>query len=193
MHAIARCMILRMSFRTLWFIVAALAAAQASAQQYRWVDEKGRVHYSDTLPPASAKNAQKKNLKGNELGQQPNYQLTQATKSAPVTLYTHADCKDPCQMARDVLNKRGVPFKEVAVVSQQLQDELKRVSGELSVPVLVVGSQVEKTATAQAFNAALDLAGYPPAGVVRPGNQAAPEPPKPAAAAPSAETRPAPR
>jgi glutaredoxin len=169
-----RCMILRMSSRAFLFVLAALAAASASAQQYRWVDEKGRVHYTDTPPPPSAKSAQKKNLKGNELSEQPNYRLMQASKSAPVTLYTHADCKEPCQMARDLLNKRGVPFKEVAVVTPQLLDELKRVSGELGVPVLVVGGQVEKTATAEAFNAALDLAGYPPPGVVRPGSQNAP-------------------
>jgi len=50
-----------------------LAAGTASAQQYRWVDEKGRVHYSDTPPPASAKSSEKKNLKGSELGQQESY------------------------------------------------------------------------------------------------------------------------
>lgn len=173
-----------------------LAATSASAQQYRWVDEKGRVHYSDTPPPPSAKSAQKKNLKGNELGQQPSYELTQAIRNAPVTLYTFPDCKDPCQMARDVLNKRGVPFREKLISNQQMLDELKQVSGGLNVPVLVVGGQVEKTASPQAFNQALDIAGYPPAGVVRPGNQAAPTPPKPApqpsAAAPT-ETPAAPR
>ena len=169
-----------MTARTLVLLVAAVAAASAWAQQYRWVDEKGRVHYTDTPPPPSARSAQKKNLKGNELGQQPSYELTQAMRKAPVTLYTFPECKDPCQMARDVLNKRGVPFKEVLVSNQQMLDELKRVSGGTSVPVLVLGGQVEKTATPQAFNQALDLAGYPAAGVTRPGNQTAPTPPKPA-------------
>ena len=31
------------------------AAATASAQVYRWVDDKGRVHYSNAAPPAGAK------------------------------------------------------------------------------------------------------------------------------------------
>ena len=31
------------------------AAATASAQVYRWVDEKGRVHYSNAAPPAGVK------------------------------------------------------------------------------------------------------------------------------------------
>jgi glutaredoxin len=189
-------MILRMTTRTLVLVVAAMAAASAWAQQYRWVDEKGRVHYTDTPPPPSAKSAQKKNLKGNELGQQPSYELTQAIRNAPVTLYTFPDCKDPCQMARDVLNKRGVPFREKLISNQQMLDELKQVSGGLNVPVMVVGSQVEKTASPQAFNQALDIAGYPAAGVVRPGNPkepAAPKPlPQPQPAAP-AETPAAPR
>ena len=35
-----------------------LACAAAQAQQlYRWTDEKGRVHITDTPPPASAKSA----------------------------------------------------------------------------------------------------------------------------------------
>jgi glutaredoxin len=170
-----------------------LAATSASAQQYRWVDEKGRVHYTDTPPPPSAKSAQKKNLKGNELGQQPSYELTQAMRNAPVTLYTFPDCKDLCQMARDVLNKRGVPFKEKLISNQQMLDELKQVSGGLNVPVLVVGNQVEKTASPQAFNQALDIGGYPAAGAVRPGNQKEPAAPKPPPQAAPAETPATPR
>lgn len=34
----------------LWLLLAALPLA-ASAQAYRWVDEKGQVHYSQTPPP----------------------------------------------------------------------------------------------------------------------------------------------
>ena len=120
-----------MNRKALLLVLAMLAASAAWAQQYRWVDEKGRVHYTDTPPPPSAKSAQKKNLKGNELGQQPSYELTQAIRNAPVTLYTFADCKDLCQMARDVLNRRGVPFKEKLISNQQMLDELKQVSGGL--------------------------------------------------------------
>ena len=160
-----------------------LAASTAWAQQYRWVDEKGHVHYTDTPPPPSAKSAQKKNLKGNELGQQESYEMMQAVRNAPVTLYTFTECQAPCQMARDVLNKRGVPFREKQVSSQQMLDELQKVSGGTNVPVLVVGAQVEKNASPDAFNQALDIAGYPRAGVAKPRNQQAP--PKPAPDAPA--------
>ena len=152
--------------------------APAWAQQYRWVDEKGHVHYTDTPPPPSARSSEKKNLRGNELGQQDSYEMMQAVRSAPVTLYTFTECHAPCQMARDVLNKRGVPFHEKQVANQQMLDELQKVSGGTNVPVLLVGSQVEKNASPEAFNQALDNAGYPRAGIARPRNQQ--PPPKPA-------------
>lgn len=182
-----RCMISGM-FRALLFFL--LVVPLAWAQQYRWVDEKGHVHYTDTPPPPSAKSAQKKNLKGNELGQQESYEMMEAARKAPVTLYTFTECQMPCQMARDVLNKRGVPFREKQVSSQQMLDELQKVSGGTNVPVLVVGTQVEKNASPEAFNQALDIAGYPRAGVARPRNQQAPPKPAPdAAAAPAAPTQ----
>ena len=161
------------------FIVGIALATSALAQQYRWVDEKGRVHYTDTPPPPSAKSAQKKNLKGSELGQQESYEMMQAVRNAPVTLYTFTECQAPCQMARDVLNKRGVPFREKQVSSQQMLDELQKVSGGTNVPVLVVGTQVEKNASPDAFNQALDNAGYPRAGVAKARNQQAPPKPEP--------------
>jgi glutaredoxin len=172
-------MIACVSQRILLLAVVMVMANTAWAQQYRWVDEKGRVHYTDTPPPASAKSAEKKNLKGSELGQQESYEMMQAVRKAPVTLYTFTECQAPCQMARDVLNKRGVPFREKQVSNQQMLDELQKVSGGTNVPVLVVGGQVEKNASPEAFNQALDNAGYPRAGVAKPRNQQAPPKPEP--------------
>jgi glutaredoxin len=155
-------------------VLAALALA-AQAQQYRWVDEKGRVQYTDTLPPASARNVQKKNFKGNAVGTQPSYELDRAVREAPVTLYSHPVCKEACDFARELLNKRGVPFSEVVATDAEKVEALKQVSGGTAVPVLVVGGQVEKTVSAGAYNRALDAAGYPPAGVVPARSAAEPE------------------
>jgi glutaredoxin len=157
-------------------LVIVFAAGIAAAQPYRWIDEKGGVQYTDTLPPAAAKDVQKKQLRDNVIGEQTSYELEKAMRESPVTLYSHTDCKEQCQIPRDTLNKRGIPFREVSVEDQPKQDELKRVSGGINVPVLVVGEQVETTISAEAYDSALDLAGYPRAGVVRPRNQAAPPP-----------------
>jgi glutaredoxin len=149
-------------------IALATACVAAHAQQYRWTDEKGRVQYSDTLPPASARNVEKKNFRGNAVGAQTGFALTRAMHEAPVKLYTHPVCKEPCDFARDVLRRRGVPFSEVVASEPAIAQELKDLSGGDSVPVLVVGPTVVKTVSAEAYNGALDAAGYPPAGVGTP-------------------------
>ena len=177
--------------RALFVLFALLASQAALAQQYRWVDENGGVHYTDTPPPPTAKSGERKKLKGNAVGSQTSYELEQALKTAPVTLYSHPECKDLCQLARDVLNKRGVPFTEVSATDEAKLEQLRRVSGSTRVPVLVVGGQVETSVSADAYSQALDLAGYPRPGVVPARKQAAPaEPPK---AGSSAESVAAPR
>lgn len=149
-------------------------AALAQAQQYRWVDEKGRVQYTDTPPPPSARDVQKKNFRGNSVAAQPGYALTRATREAPVKLYTHPICKEQCQLARDVLNKRGVPYSEIVANAADKVEELKKLSGGSAVPVLVVGERVETTVSAEAYNRALDTAGYPSAAIA-PASGAEPE------------------
>ena len=160
-------------------ILLATAAFAASAQLYRWTDEKGRVHITDTPPPSSAKAVQKKNpgaTPGIE-SQQP-FELTQAMRDFPVTLYTSPSCKAPCASARDALNKRAVPFKEVQVWNNETNDELKRVSGGNDVPTLVVGRSVHRGFEQSAYDALLDSARYPRAGLLRPRAQAAPAAPE---------------
>lgn len=152
----------------------AYAAGTAYAQQYRWVDEKGRVQYTDTPPPSSAKGVQKKDLKVGKGSEVVPYGLASAMKDHPVTLYTHKTCIEPCQYAREVLNKRGVPFKETAVASNKDLADLKTLSGGNSVPVVTVGSRVETSGSEEAINAALDAAGYPGAGILPPRSQSAP-------------------
>lgn len=148
-------------------LLAALTGA-AQAQPYRWIDEKGRVQYTDTLPPPSARNVEKKNLRGNSVGAQEGYAVTRAARVAPVKLYTHPVCKDACDFARGILRRRGVPFSEVVASEPAAAKELIEVSGSDGVPVLVVGSTVEKTVSAEAYNRALDAAGYPSAGIGAP-------------------------
>ena len=168
----------RQSVASLLAAVLAAGAACVQAQQiYRWTDEKGRVHLTDTPPPPSAKGVQKAKPVVSTEGattQQP-FELAQAMKDYPVTLYTSPICKEPCAMARDALNKRGVPFKEVQVWEEDTNNELKRVTGGSDVPALVVGSSVHKGFQQDAFDALLDSARYPRAGILPARNQAAPK------------------
>jgi glutaredoxin len=168
---------------TLLAAVLAAGAASALAQQlYRWTDEKGRTHITDTPPPASAKGVQKQkpavsNTEAPATPAQP-YELAQAVKNFPVVLYTSPICKEPCAQAREALNKRGVPFKEVQVWEEESNNELKRVTGSTEVPALVVGRSVHKGFQQDSFDALLDSARYPRAGILPVRNQAAPKPPE---------------
>lgn len=170
-------------------ILAALlgAAAAASAQMYRWTDERGRVHITDTPPPRTAKNVQSRPAAGyGEAASAPlPYALQRAAKDYPVTLFTAPDCA-PCGEARALLNKRGVPFREVSVVDEQQQAELQQVAGGLSVPTVRVGTRVQKGFESGAYHGLLDSAGYPATGILPPRSQSAPAPQAaPASAAPA--------
>ena len=163
----------------------ALIAGAAIAQQlYRWTDEKGVVHVTDTPPPTGAKNVKKEPVtaaSSSAAAEQLPYEVSVASKNFPVKLYTAPNCKENCDVARAALNKRGVPFTEVSVRDQATNEELKNVVGAAEVPALVVGRTVEKGFEQGTYDALLDSAGYPKAGTVPPRSQAAPPPPQPPA------------
>jgi glutaredoxin len=167
--------------RAIVFLVISLGAAAALAQQmYRWTDEKGRVHVTDTPPPASAKSVRKKAAPAApaDAGAQTPFDVALAMKDYPVSLYTSPVCKEGCQKAREHLNRRGVPFREIQVWNVETAEELKRVSGDDQVPVMLVGNSVQKGFEPGAFDALLDSARYPKAGSVKPRAQAAPGEPE---------------
>jgi glutaredoxin len=138
------------------------AGAALAGNFYRWVDSDGSVHYSDQPPPPSATDVQQIRPGANVIENNPSYVLEQAVKNSPVTLYAN-DCGEVCSKARQLLNKRGVPFTDRNPNQDPDSAEaLKKISGELMVPVLVVGnSQTIKGFEENAWNNALDAAGYP--------------------------------
>jgi hypothetical protein len=142
-------------------------ALAAQAQLYRWTDESGKVHYTDTQPPATARNVEKKGAAraaGAEgAAAQQSYALQQAAKTFPVTIYTSKECGDPCKKGLEHLSKRGVPFTEKVVATQAELDELVKLAGAPRVPVMVVGVSIQKDYDVQSWNEALDTAGYPKA------------------------------
>ncbi|HUK05872.1 MAG TPA: glutaredoxin family protein [Burkholderiales bacterium] len=173
-------MILR-GFLPILGLAALFASTSAQAQmQYRWIDKDGRVQYTDTPPPAWAKDVRKEAAPSDNGGLAPqvSYDLEKAKKDFPVTLYSSPNCKEGCDAVRAALNKRGVPFTEKQVYDVASNDELKRVSGAQEVPTLLVGRSVQRGFEQEAFDALLDSAGYPKAGVLKPLAQKAPPTPE---------------
>lgn len=175
------------------FLIAALliAGTVQAAQLYRWVDDKGRVEWRDTPPPANAKKVERRTVGGSviETTELP-FSVQQAARNFPLTLYV-TDCGEGCTKARAHLNRRGLPFTEKNPQAD-LEAYKKLTSGSLEVPTLFVGRELLKGYEEGAWDSALDNAGYPrsvagarPAAKPAPA-AAAPKPPAPEAAPPSA-------
>ncbi len=160
---------MRMRFLALLLLLPVLAQAQV----YRWVDDRGDVHFSDRVPMSGAKNLQKQSMPATQSSSPPlPYALQLAVRNFPVTLYTSEICKETCARARALLDKRGVPYREVTVADEADLAQLKKLSGDTAVPVMTMGREVYKGFESGAYNEALDSAGYPASSLLPPGVQA---------------------
>ncbi|MEY2632806.1 MAG: hypothetical protein RIR00_1460 [Pseudomonadota bacterium] len=152
-------------------LAGAVMAMPLWADAYRWQDPvSGKVILSDQPPPRAARNVAKV-----ESGDVPedarSFTLRIAAKRHPVVLYTGAECITECQMARDLLKKRGVPFTEKPMQSQEDLNELRNLAGDAFVPSLKVGKEFCRGFIAATYQTLLDKAGYPSA--VLPGERKA--------------------
>lgn len=142
-------------------LAALLYAAGASAQVYKWKDAKGVTHLSDR-PPASVLNKAEVKTPSTEDAATPAlpYELAQAVRNNPVTLYTSSACA-PCDLGRKFLKQRGIPYSEKTVSSADDQQKLKEAGSDGQVPLLVVGRRKLAGFDANGWNDALDAASYP--------------------------------
>ncbi|GAB1392459.1 hypothetical protein MASR1M60_06220 [Rhodocyclaceae bacterium] len=144
--------------------LAFLCAGSVQAQTaYRWVDQDGKVHYSDRVPPKTAREVQERRLNAPAANRELPYAVRQAANNFPVTLYVSPDCGPGCQEGRDYLGKRGIPFSEKTVATNEDLAVLKKLldGGNPGVPTLVVGSKVVRGYLQNDWASLLDAAGYP--------------------------------
>ena len=163
-------------------------SAGSAVAQYKYIGPDGRVVYSDTPPPPAAKLIQKPVALSSPAAANPAstlpFALQQAVKNFPVTIYTTADC-DACTQGRNLLSKRGVPFTEKTVKTQEDMKAFKDATAASQVPVMLVGSSSKQLGFEDgAWNTALSSAGYPP-------NNLLPASYKNPAAAPASPEKPA--
>ena len=167
------------------FPILALACVSAQADFYRWADADGKVHYSDQPPPSNIKRFETIKPAGGKPSDAPlPYELQQAVKNFPVTLYV-SECGDACTRARQLLAKRGIPYIEMDATDPATQEELRPLTaGAIEVPVLRIGQDVLRGFEEGSWNTSLDAVGYPQTAVIPP--RPPTKPVKPAAAAPPA-------
>lgn len=163
-----------------------LCAASAHAQLYRWVGPDGKVTYSDTPPPKTAKQVETKSLTSSSVNTADfPFELAEAVRNSPVTLYTTRDCP-PCEDARQFLNGRGVPYKEKTVNTPEDINLFRQISTDNQLPLLTVGRAKERGYEPGAWRNVLTNAGYPessklPKSYRNPPAEAAAPAPKPVA------------
>jgi len=135
-------------------------ATLAQAELYKSVGPDGRVTYSDTptakAQPVDTRKAPVASVSGTALP----YELALVARAHPVTLYTSDKCP-PCFSARNLLAKRGVPYVEKIVSSNEDIAALAAVAGEARLPLLTIGAVKEQGFEEGIWNRALSAAGYP--------------------------------
>lgn len=163
-------------------------ATGANAQLYKWVAPDGTVSYSDTPPPSTAAKVERKSYSGGSSLADLPYELAQAAKSNPVTLYTAKNCAG-CDQGRQLLNDRGIPFSEKTVNTNDDVERLRKISGNNQLPVLTVGRNKQVGFESGQWGSTLTAAGFPTSNIL-PKSYTNP-PPEPAA--PPAPTKPVPK
>jgi len=139
-----------------------LAAAGVASAQYKIVAPDGHVTYTDKPPTAAQQRAQPGTSTGDGGAASAGfpYETRQAMARYPVTLYAQKGCS-PCDAARQALRARGVPFSEYSVDTNEDGSQLKTRFGELTLPVLTIGTQTVKGFRQPEVDSYLDVAGYP--------------------------------
>jgi glutaredoxin len=171
-----------MTASTICRALALLAAAglpHAAWAQYKVVNADGSVTYTDRPPsianvPRNSQSAPAANRAASapaadstiaavsnlNAGIQLPTELRRVMLRYPVTLYTSPACA-PCELSRQMLQQRGVPYAEKRVSSEDDALAFERLFGGRSVPALTIGIQQLRGYSANDWGAYLDAAGYP--------------------------------
>jgi len=153
--------------RMFWVLGLMIISVLAQAGElYRWVDEKGKVHYGDAPPPVA--DVEKRKFSDAASDSDLPYATRRAQQYFPVTLYVADNCADACARARELLNKRGIPFAEKKLATQEEIDAFKAASGGDNVPALGVGKSFISGFNSTRWHGELDVAGYPKLAPYRP-------------------------
>lgn len=128
------------------------AATVSATKLYKHVDKDGRVTYRDQ-PSADGGATQERVLRNQPQGEQVNL--------PEVVMYVAPGC-DPCELARLYLKHRNVIFTEKDLSNNQaVQEELKKATGVMFVPTILIGKTVLKGFDKTQVDGALDAAGFP--------------------------------
>lgn len=140
--------------------IALLTAAAVQAGVYKWTDESGKTHYTDSPPPgrkAQEVKLQVKSLSGPAVVSK--IQAPAAATRPRIKLFSAVWC-GYCKLAKSHLARRGIAFEELDVEQSATgRDEYRRLDGR-GVPVILVGDQRMDGFDPAALDVMLKNAGY---------------------------------
>lgn len=163
-----------------------LGVTCAHAELYKWVGPDGKVTYSDIPPPPKAAGQVEKKSMGNGAGSVSlPYEVAEVAKNHPVTLFTTNKCQ-ACDDGRALLSRRGIPYTEKTVNSNDDLLKLQQAGGDKELPLMLLGRTKYQGFLGSEWDSALTAVGYPtsnmlPSNYVNPPPQTAaplPEPKK---------------
>lgn len=136
-----------------------LAGKTGAVTIYECVDAEGNRSFQQQPCPPDTASADTRQIYTGPRESGPD--MAAITASAPVVFYSVPTC-EACDLTRNYLNERGIPFREKNVIDDiDLQEELMAKTGELSVPVVFVGNKQISGYNRALLENELDAAGYP--------------------------------
>jgi glutaredoxin len=132
--------------------------SSGSAELYKWVDDKGNIHYGDS-PPAKAdlKEITGKITSFKTVEVEPfKFDSSLVTtgsnsRTKPVIMYSTSWC-GYCKKARQYFTRNSIPFREFDIEkSKKAAREYKKLKGR-GVPVILIGKRRMNGFSANAFD-----------------------------------------
>ncbi len=123
--------------RVLWLVCLMMVVPPLSAEVYKWVDENGLIHYSDSKPENQAFEQVEINA-GSYTG------VSYATLKDDVgkqVIMLSADWCGVCKKAKRYFRRNGIRFTELDIEKSTKGKRLYQKLGARGVPVILVGRE----------------------------------------------------
>lgn len=152
-------------FSSLGLMLVALLVCTDGHALYKVVDPDGKVIYTDRPPaPQALEKVVPVDSATSSGNSTPLANLPIAVRDAairyPVVLYTALDCT-ACDNGRNMLRQRGIPFAERQIITGKDTEALQKKTGVRDLPVMTIGTQVNRGFDADLWAQYLTAAGYP--------------------------------
>lgn len=143
-------------------IALALLAENIHAEDYyRSLDGNGKIVYGDK-PLDDAADISKFKPQAEPIPEENlSFETRRAKERFPVTLYVAENCGKGCALARDYLNKRGIPFTEKNLSTFEEIEAFKKASGGDVIPTMNISTRWLKKFSLPLWAKELDDATYP--------------------------------